>query len=187
MRKFDVQGTYRSPYLDHLATQVDYRGAPFRNPELFRPLFEFYKRSYYNKRFSLEWDMYFDTIKGEEAKSHNISGDAWTGLKRDVRPIALEFASKLGYSVKKRRFVKALDNSLVFEIKIDGGGMPHVGSLPIYFNVYAKKDPTNVFGVWFNTIAPGAECYHVPGSSPDRAVLSLKASIELFDSFYESF
>jgi hypothetical protein len=186
-RRFLVEPSYRSSYLDELATKVDFAEPPFRYPPLIKCIFEYNKKSYSDRAFFSNDVAAVEQYKESEFIKHAISAEGWTGLKRDVPAFAKKLAAPKGFVERRRgRFVKRSPIGLVFELKVDLGGIPQCGNgLPLLFSIYHVDDSGFVFqGVLFDKIVPGFSRYALC-QSPESHVLGIAAHIELFDALFQ--
>ena len=120
--------------------------------------------------------------KMSEIKAHSISGDEWTGLKRDIPQIVSHFAIPKGFLSKRNRFSKTIRTDLVFEIRVDIGGNPESGTgNQLKLNVFHKSEPKFVFeATLLDKIVPGFWRYGVCESRASH-VLGIMAYVEMFD------
>ena len=187
-RKFMVQPRYHSTYLDELAAGMDFAEPPFRNPPIHRCMFEYIKRSYYDRDFAINETALFESLKEPEIKGHSISSAGWQGKKKDLIPFARQFSAKRHFGIRGTRFVKGSPVGLRFEFKVDLGGIPYcAATLPLNFDIYHESDPTFRYdSVSFDRIIPGFSRYAYC-ASPDSYVLGTLAHIEFFDLLSSSF
>jgi hypothetical protein len=185
-RKFAVNPSYRSSYLDELAARVIVE-APFRAPPLVKCLFEYVKKCFRDHEFVMDETVYFEGAKKREAERLSISAEGWGGRKRDVVPFAERFGTSLGFISRRNRFVKASPSGLAFEFSVDIGGYPSCGAvLPLVFQIYHPSDPKFNYQVNFDRLVPGFSKYAYC-ESPRSYVLGIQAHVEFFDVLLNCF
>jgi hypothetical protein len=181
-RRFAVEPTYRSSYLDGLAAKMDFAEPPYRYPPLLRCLYEYHRRTNSDRAFLEEELAHFEALKELEITKFSISSDGLTDQKRSILPFVEKFATPRGFSARKRRFVKR-SPELIFEIKTDFGWNPLLGAgLPLNFRIYHKAAPdfALVINNTFDSLVPGFSRYeYCP--TPKGCVLAILACVELFD------
>ncbi len=187
LRKFKGEATYRSEYLDQLALSVNYAEPPFREPELHRCLFEFDKRTYYDKAIAIDIRERLEKEKVLELNRLNITAVDWSGKKRDLKPFFEQYVVEFGFNKIKERFLKEGAKGLIFECWVDVGGQVSCGgNLPLCFFIYHKTDPGFRFEVSsFNRIVPGFG-YYSYFKNLGGAILGIRAHVEMFDVMCQS-
>jgi hypothetical protein len=187
-RKFLIEPGYRSSYLDELATKRDFGEPPYRFPPLLKCLYEYVRKSHRDRAFLDRQTSYFESLKDGEIAKFSISSVGLTGRKTDIIPFVEKFSSARGFNAQGLRFVRKAPAGLVFEIKVDIGGIPEMGAgLPIQFYIYHESDPDFAYeSTLFDMIVPGFSKYeYCP--SPDSCVLGILAHVEMFDVLSHSF
>jgi hypothetical protein len=188
-RRFGVDPPpYRSSYLDQLASKVDFAEPPYRHPPLLKCVYEYRRRSQTDRPFHESERSYFEGLKEREISGFSVSSDGLEDKKRDLVPFVKMIGAPRGYEERRRRFVKKSQAGLIFEIKLDLGGIPHRASgLPLKLYIYHKSNREFVFeATLLDAIVPGFFRYgYCP--TPDSTVLGLLAHIEFFDLLFYSF
>jgi hypothetical protein len=186
-RKFMVEPRYHSVYLDELAARMDFADPYFRNAPIHRCAFEYMKKNH-DRDFAVNETAMFESMKEAEIQSHAISSAGWGGKKKDLIPFAWQFATEMNFVSKNRHFVKKSAAGLVFEFKVDVGGIPDCTRyLPLLFDIYHESEPDFRYSpVSFDRMIPGFSRYAYC-ASPKSFVLGLLAHVEFFDLFYNSF
>jgi hypothetical protein len=179
---------YRSAYLDQLAAKVDFAEPPYRHPPLLKCVYEYRRRSQTDRPFHEAERSYFEGLKEREVSDFSISSDALGHKKRDLVPFVKMIGTRRGYEERRRQFVKKSRAGLIFEIKLDLGGIPQRGAgLPLKLHIYHKSSREFVFeATLLDKIVPGFFRYAYCPTS-DSAVLGLLAHIEFFDLLFYSF
>jgi hypothetical protein len=187
-RKCRGETTYRSAYLDDLASSVDYAEPPFHEPELLRCLYDFERRAYFDKAFALGLTALIEEKKADEVRAIDVSPAGWTGGKRDAQAIFNQLAGSHGFGPTGRRFAKETQSGLRFVCWVDlGGRRSDCGvSLPLQLYIFHKTAPEVAFEVSsLGRIVPGFD-YYGYFESPETAVLGMRAYLTLFDLLFHS-
>jgi hypothetical protein len=187
-RTLPPHATYRSAFLDELAAAATFAAGRYRNLAFPRCVYEYIQRMMTDHAFRLEQLDKFDSLKEREIEKFSISAEKFSGKKRDAIPYVEEFSTSLGFSRRGRaRFVKRLD-PLQLEIRVDTGGFPELGGgLPLHFWISCPSDEQFVSHLTtFDFIIPGFSKYESFGSGK-ACVLGIRASVEAFDAFVQSF
>jgi hypothetical protein len=185
-RKFLVNPSYRSSYLDELAARMVVE-APFRAPPLVECLFEYVKKCFRDHEFVMDETVFFEGAKEGEAERLSISAQGWGGRKRDVLRFAEEFGASLGFAARRNHFAKASPAGLAFEFKVDLAGYPNCGrGLPLQFQIHHPDDAKFIYDVNFDRLVPGFSRYAYC-EMPRSYVLGIRAHIEFFNVLLDCF
>jgi hypothetical protein len=182
LEKAGALAPYRSPFLDQLAAERDFGEEPMRNPPLLRCLYEYTRKTMFNENFAIEEFLLFERLKDLEIKHFCISSDEWTGVKSALRPFAEQYSKPLGFNSRGGRFRKEASTGLMFEFRIDTGGVRQVGTrIPMEFYIYHVSEPRFFYvSTSFESIIPGIINY-ARSQSKRGILLGLLSHIEIFD------
>jgi hypothetical protein len=95
----------------------------------------------FEENFAFEELFLFERLKEREIASFSISSGERTGLKMCLFPFAKRYSEPLGFGNWRDRFYKKSVTGLVFEFRIDVGGVPRVVTrLPLEFYIYQASE-----------------------------------------------
>ena len=199
-RAFPAYATYRSSYLDNLARRMAHTSSPFPDPPL-HPCVRLRQLEYSGN--GTLWQGLIRKTRGRkvaEIERLHISAEGWSGLKKDIRKILEKFAYAHKFverSLPKRRalglpskaFCKVKGNGLIFGCGVDAGWLPQATQLHLNFFVIHEEECKMVLRLGdYRDIVPGFELYnYFMDDPPEFHVLGIRAYVELFDVFANSF
>jgi len=197
LREFRGEYTFRSEYLDRLASTFDYNASIVKNPPIHPCLYAMMKQIRIS-HLGLEITNRMEKEKIPEIKSLNISAKGWTGFKKDVARLFERYILACGFIKKNQIFYQRINSGLIFQGWVDTGGKQNVVDLPFHFFISHESDPDLVFEVLFNNLIPGFHYYRlyktgdpppdfIPHEYPESAVLGIRAHAEMFDVLLHSF
>lgn len=185
-RRMTVERPYRSPFLDRLGAEVGSEGL---GPVAVHPAIRLFHEE--NRRSGGELLANLRTAlrqqKRLEAAQAGVSGEGWTGRKRDLRGWVSPVAEAAGFrSVSPRCWVRH-DGGLRFVIEIDTGGGPDLlHALPMAFSISWGALPTDVLRLDdLSLVIPGSEHYAFQDDAIS-GVYGIHALIGCFDIFAKS-
>jgi hypothetical protein len=185
-RRFRGETGYRSKFLDDLARCAPPVDPEFRRPNLLPCVYEFDRRVYFDKNFGISLTERLERHKQSEIDHLQISGEGWTGMKRDASAIFRNIAERSGFRLNGPRLSKETSSGLVFQCWVDVGGRAEcAASLHLRFFISHKANAETTFEAGFNEIIPGFAFYGF-FMTPRSAVLGMVAHVQLFDLLFES-
>lgn len=199
-RRFPSYATYRSSYLDDLAERMAQTSSIFPDPPL-HPCLRRRQLEYH--RGGTAWESLIRKTRGRkvaEVERLHITGEGWSGLKKDIRKILGELAHRYQFqerslpptnarNVPTKAFCKAKDNGLIFGCSVDPGKLPQATQLHLHFFVVHERERDLALQLGdFRDIVPGFELYnYFINDPPEFHVLGVRAYVELFEVFANSF
>jgi hypothetical protein len=180
-RKFGVDPSYRSEYLDGLASSAAHRDAASRGLPLDHSLQVFMagRSTDFWQRIAEQMERY----KRVEIESFNISAKEWTGTKGDFSKFLRKAAEARGFVFKNWMWRKAFGEVLEFCCFIDEGRRTTWRfQLPLLFEVIHNSAPDLTFYTpQAELLVPGFNYYEMY-QSPESAILGIQALVDLFNS-----
>jgi hypothetical protein len=184
-RTFPDFPSYRSQYLDHLAS-IRKPSPLFPVSPLHPCLNEFKTRERMDPAFGESFVEALQSEKRAEIDRLGMRTDLWGGEKEDVGRVFESLMSAKGFSRWKRFFRKQSNSGLVFSGFADLGGRPFCISVPFHFFIANGSDLLEIFEFSPMSVIPGFWFYH-GFNSVDGGVLGFQAYIEMIDIMSESF
>lgn len=183
-RQFSGETTYRSAYLDDLATAArsDGIGPPTRSLHagLRQLLIDGDKPG---DELWLRIARQMEELKYNEIKHLAITHSGWTGTKADFSKLLSITAEAREFKLQNRKWRKKFGDALEFRCAIDAG-MRSTWSfqLPLIFEIEHGAANDLVFSTWqLDYLMPGFRYYH-QYSSPEAAILGIQAHVDLLDA-----
>ncbi|MBR1201850.1 MULTISPECIES: hypothetical protein [unclassified Bradyrhizobium] len=184
-RRFVVEPTYRSAFLDDLFAARDFVEPGFPNPPLVKSMFDRFKKFWFDAEFRAREAEVFGRLRMAEAGQFGIEPVGEFVQKSDVIPFVERYCSALAFERHRGRWRRKATCGLIFEVGIELGGNRFRLKPPLKFRIYHKDDVEYVFeteGVAvLDRLVPGVAQYF-PGENATEYILGVKAQIELFST-----
>ena len=183
-RKFGGETSYRSEYLDRLASLATNRDAVSRGLPLDHGLQAFMagRGSDFWQRITEEMERH----KRAEIERFGISVNEDTGTKMDFSKLLHRAAEAKGFVIKNGKWRKTFAEALEFCCFIDSGmSRTWAFQLPLQTEIIHRSAPDLVFlSPLADILVPGFNYYQLY-QSPEGAVLGIEAHIDLFNTIGE--
>jgi len=184
-RTFPDFPSYRSQYLDHLAT-IRKPSSLFHVSPLHPCLSEFKTRERIEPGFGDSFVEALQSEKRAEIRRLGVRADLWSGEKEDVGRVFEGLMEAKGFSRWKRFFRKQSDSGLVFSGFADLGGRPFCIAVPFHFFIASGSDVLETFEFSPLCVIPGFWFYY-GFDAVDAGVLGFQAYVEIIDIMSQSF
>jgi len=189
-RQFGIETSYRSKYLDELASTPENRDAASLGHPLHPCLRVFKNNSLSNVEPGILLNQriaeQMEEQKRGEIENLAISATNWSGTKEDTVHYLQQAAESRGFVRKKGMWRKTFGKDLEFCCGVDTGRrVSWTFRLPLVLQIAHKSAPDVVFvSVLANTLMPGFH-YYALYESPGSAILGIHAHIALFNTIGE--